>query len=165
MSIRKYLMLLTLSLGGVSALLAQPPTPTPPARQFNFPPVGLAFGETMQVNLFNQAANSSNGTAASCTGTVSFFDATGTEVPKSGGNFTVAAGDTQSITLLGTAVDTSTGMRAEIRAVVSLTVAKGTPCSLVPSLEIFDSTSGATHAYLNGNAAGGPVPALGFGRD
>ena len=165
MSIRKHLMLLTLSLGGISALLAQPPTPTPPARQFNFPPVGLAFGETMQVNLFNQAANSSNGTAASCTGTVSFFDATGKEVPKSGGSFTVTAGQTQSIPLLGTAVDTSTGSRAEIRAVVSLTPAKGTPCSLVQSLEVFDSTNGGTHVYLNGTTAGGSVPALGFGRD
>lgn len=165
MSIRRYLMTLSLGLCGISALLAQPPTSAPPTRQFNFPPIGLAFGETMQVNLFNQAVNAENGTAASCTGTVSFLDQNGKEIPKSGGNFTVTAGDTQSIALLGTAVEASTGSRAEIRAVVALNFVHGTPCSLVQSLETFDSSTGATHAYLTGPVAGGPVLGLGFGRD
>jgi hypothetical protein len=163
MSIRRHLLLLTLGLSGIAAVWAQPPTSTPTARQINFPPVGLAFGETMQVNLFNQAANSNNGTAASCTGTISFLDTTGKEIAKSGGNFTVAAGNVQSMTLIGTAVNTSMGSRAEVRAVVSLNIVHGTPCSLVQSLEIFDSSSGATHVYLNGGVTLGPVPALGLG--
>ena len=69
------------------------------------------------------------------------------------GTFTVAAGDTQSISLLGTAVDASMGSRAEIRAVVSLTITRGTPCSLVQSLETFDSSTGATHVYLTASIA------------
>ena len=153
MSIHKFLMVLTLSLSGISAVMAQPSAPTPAARQSSFPPVGLAFGETMQVNLFNQAANPSNGTAASCNGTVSFLDANGKEIPKSGGTFTVAAGDTQSISLLGTAVDASMGSRAEIRAEISLPVTRGMPCSLLQSLETFDSSTGATHVYLTGTIA------------
>jgi len=153
MSVHRFLMVLTLSLSGISAVMAQPSAPTPTARQSSFPPVGLAFTETMQVNLFNQAANPPNGTAASCTGTVSFLDENGKAIPKSGGNFTVAAGDTQSISLLGTVVDASMGSRAEIRAVVSLTVTRGTPCSLVQSLETFDSSTGATHVYLTASIA------------
>jgi hypothetical protein len=165
MSIHGFLMVLTLGLSGISALMAQPPTPAAGTRQFSFPPVGLAFVETMQINLFNQAASAPNGTAASCIGTVSFLDLNGKEIPKSGGNFTVATGDTQSITLLGTAVNTSLGARAEIRAVVSLTIAHGTPCSLVQSLETFDSSTGATHVYLTGPVTVGPIPASIFSRD
>lgn len=161
----RFLMALTLGLSGISALVAQPAAPAPAERQFSFPPVGLAFGETMQINLFNQAANAPNGTAASCAGTVSFLDQNGKEIPKSGGNFAVAAGDTQSITLLGTAVDASAPARAEIRAVVSLTIAQGTPCSLVQSLETFDSNTGATHVYLTGPVTAGPIPVSIFSRD
>jgi len=150
---QRFLIVLTLGLSGISVALAQTPAPTPAARQSSFPPVGLAFSETMQVNLFNQAVNASNGTAASCTGTVSFLDANGKEIPKSGGTFTVAAGDTQSISLLGTVVDASMGSRAEIRAEISLTITRGTPCSLVQSLETFDSSTGATHVYLTGSIA------------
>jgi len=165
MSIHRFLLVLTLGLSGIPVLMAQPPTPAGGTRQFNFPPVGLAFGETMQVNLFNQAASAPNVTAAACTGTVSFVDLNGKEIPKSGGNFTVATGDTQSITLLGTSVDTSMGARAEIRAAVSLTITHGMPCSLVQSLEIFDSSTGAAHVYLTGPVTVGPIPASIFSRD
>jgi hypothetical protein len=151
MSVHRFLMVLSLSLCGISAAMAQPSAPTPVARQSSFPPVGLAFSETMQLNLFNQSANPSDGTAASCTGTVSFLDSNGKEIPKSGGTFTVAAGATQSISLLGTVVDASMGSRAEVRAEVSLTVTRGTPCALVQSLETFDSSTGATHVYLTGS--------------
>jgi len=150
---QRFLIVLTLGLSGIAPVMAQPPAPTPAARQSSFPPVGLAFSETMQVNLFNQAVNASNGTAASCTGTVSFLDENGKPIPKTGGTFTVAAGDTQSISLLGTVVDASMGSRAEIRAEISLTVTRGTPCSLVQSLETFDSSTGVTHVYLTGSTA------------
>src|SRR5579862_10503 len=113
MSVHRFLIVLILGLSGISTVLAQPSAITPAARQSSFPPVGLAFSETMQVNLFNQASIAPNGTPASCTGTVSFLDANGKAIPKSGGTFTVAAGDTQSISLLGTVVDASMGSRAE----------------------------------------------------
>ncbi|HUJ50964.1 MAG TPA: hypothetical protein VLW25_12225 [Bryobacteraceae bacterium] len=165
MSIHRFLLVLTLGLSGICTVMAQPPTAAGGTRQFSFPPAGLAFGETMQVNLFNQAASAPNGTAASCTGTVSFLDLNGKEIPKSGGKFTVASGDTQPITLLGTAVNTSMGGRAEIRAVVSLTITHGTPCWLVQSLETYDSSTGATHVYLTGPVTVGPIPASIFSRD
>ena len=154
MRTHRLVMAMVLALSGISAATAQSaPTAAPATRLINFPPAGLAFGETMQVNLLNQAANPAIGTAASCTGTVSFLDASGKELAKSGGNFTVAAGAIQSISLLGTAVNASMGSRAEIHAVVSLTIARGTPCSLVESLETFDSSTGATHVFLTGPAA------------
>lgn len=91
MSVHRFLIVLTLGLSGISAVMAQPSAPTPAARQSSFPPVGLAFSETMQVNLSNQAANPTSGTAASCTGTVTFLDSSGKEISKSGGTFTVPA--------------------------------------------------------------------------
>ncbi len=166
MSIQSLLILFTLGVSGIATLSAQPPMPTPAARQFNFPPIGLAFGETMQVNLFNQAGDSDNGAAASCTGNVSFLDANGKAIPKSGGTFAVGAGVTQSISLLGTAVDAGVGSRAEIRAVVSLNASHEAPCSLVQSLETFDTSTGATHVYLTGSTPKAlPFPASIVPRD
>jgi len=150
MSTHKFLMTVIFS-SGMSALLAQ--TATPVMRQSSFPPVGVALTETIQVNLYNQAAATTNGTAPSCTGSVSFLDATGKAISGAGGNFTVAAGQTQSISLLGSKANTSstTGSRAEIRAQISLTSTHGTPCSLIDTLETFDSTTGATHVFLVGS--------------
>jgi hypothetical protein len=173
MLIHKSLMVLTLGLSGMAAIMAQPASVT---RNTSFPPVGVALMETMQVNLFNQATTPPTtmdtlappvapGTAASCTGSVSFLDANGKEIGTAT-NFTVASGDTQSISLLGSKANasTTTGARAEVRAVVSLTTARGTPCSLVQSLETFDSTTGATHVYVQGGTLGGfAIP--GFGRN
>jgi len=160
MHIRTFVMAVVLGFSGISAVMAQSsPTAAPTARQNDFPPVGLAFGENMQVNLLNQAANAAGGTAASCTGTVSFLDATGKVIDKTGGPFTVAAGQIQAITLHGTDVNASMGSRAEIRVQVSLTITRGTPCSLAESLETFDSSTGATHVYQTATA-GGPIPFL-----
>jgi len=160
MSIHKVFLTLILGSCGLSALMAQT-TPTVVTRQASFAPVGVALTETMQVNLFNQASNSSNGTAASCTGSVSFVDASGKAISGAGGTFTVAAGVTQPISLMGNKANssTTTGSRAEIRAVVTLNIIHGTPCSLVDTLELFDSTTGALHLFLNGgNSISVPLP-------
>jgi hypothetical protein len=152
MSVRNIFSIIVLAVSGVTAVLAQPPTTT--TRQVSFAPVGVALTETMQVNLLNQAtAASNNSTAPSCTGSVSFLDATGKAIAGTGGNFTVASGQTQSLSILGTKANTSTttGSRAEVRAVITLNVVHGTPCSLVDSLETFDSTTGATHVFLLGS--------------
>jgi len=151
MSMHKIFLTIVLGASGVSMLSAQ--TSATVMRQASFPPVGVALTETMQVNLFNQAAAATTGTAPSCTGSVSFIDSTGKAIAGTGGNFTVAAGQTQSISILGSKANssTSTGARAEVRAVVALNSVRGTPCSLVDSLETFDSTTGATHAYLLGS--------------
>ena len=153
MSVRRIFLTIVLAASGVPAVFAQPSTMM--TRQVSFPPVGVALTETMQVNLFNQATVSNNGNAnaPSCTGSVSFVDATGKAIAGTGGNFTVASGQTQSISILGAKANASstTGSRAEVRAVVTLNVVHGTPCSLVDSLETFDSTTGATHVFLLGS--------------
>lgn len=151
MSIHKIILTIVLGAGGVSMLSAQ--TSTTLMREASFPPVGVALTEEMQVNLYNQSAPATTGTAPSCTGSVSFVDSTGKAIAGTGGNFTVAAGQTQSISILGSKANTntSTGARAEVRAVVTLNSVFGTPCSLVDSLETFDSTTGVTHVYLVGS--------------
>jgi hypothetical protein len=152
MSVRNIFSIIVLAVSGVSAILADPLTAT--TREVSFAPVGVALTETMQVNLFNQATAASNNSAApSCTGSVSFVDATGKAIAGTGGNFTVASGQTQSISILGSNANTgtTTGSRAEVRAIVTLNVVHGTPCSLVDSLETFDSTTGATHVFLLGS--------------
>ena len=168
MLIHKSLMVLTLGLSGMTALMAQTTTPTPPTgmRESSFPPIGVALTETIQVNLFNQAVNPTTGTAASCTGSVSFLDANGKTIGTAT-NFTVASGDTAAVSLLGSKANasTTTGARAEVRAVVSLTVTHGTPCALVQSLETFDSTTGATHAYVSGGTVGGFAVPVAVGRN
>lgn len=153
MSIRRFLTTCILSASGISALLAQTPAPTSGTHESSFPPVGVAPTEVMQVNLYNQAANPTSGTAASCTGSISFYDSAGTAIAGTGGNFTVSSGQTQSISLMGSKANTSstTGSRAEVRAVISLMTTRGTPCSLVDSLETFDGTTGVTHVYLVGS--------------
>jgi hypothetical protein len=151
MSIHKFLLAIVLGASGVSAVWAQPTTTM--SHEASFAPVGVALTETLQVNLFNQSPAATTGTAPSCTGSVSFLDATGKAISGTGGSFTVASGATQSISILGSKANssTTTGSRAEIRAVISLTTPRGTPCSLVDSLETFDSTTGVTHVYLLGS--------------
>ncbi|HLG98312.1 MAG TPA: hypothetical protein VKX49_18495 [Bryobacteraceae bacterium] len=157
----RFRLLMILGLSGITALVAQPPTPTPVTREIAFPPVGLAAMETMQVNIANTAANAASGTAASCTGSVSFLDSTGKAIAGTGGTFTVASGVTQSMTLLGSKANTTTtnGSRAEVRVVISFNMTRGTPCALADSLETFDPTTGFTHVYLTGGTVGSlPVP-------
>jgi len=151
--------------------LAQAPfatTTTTPTltRNSSFPPVGLAASETMQVNVANLAENpttvTSTSPAASCTGSISFFNAAGTPIGTAT-EFTVATGVTQSATMTLAKAGITGTTRAEIRAVIQSTITEGRdapPCSLVSSLETFDSTSGATHVYLSNPAPaspGGPI--------
>ncbi len=125
-------------------------------RDSAFPPVGLAFSETAQINVANTAANPSSGTAASCTGTISFNTSTGAaaETPV---KFTVTAGQIFSTELTAAKLGVTNGSRAEFIGSVQLTLTPKAPCSLTISLETFDSVSGATHVYLTNPAAG---PAL-----
>ena len=55
-----------------------------------------------------------------------------------------------------------TGIRGEIQGMVLLNVSSS-PCALMFSLEIYDSTTGATHAVLNNslaNVAVTPLPIM-----
>src|SRR5262249_7917635 len=67
-------------------------------RTISFPLIGLGSTQTVQVSVTNTAATSSSGTAASCTGTVAFFNAAGTAIG-SATSFTVASGVVFAATL------------------------------------------------------------------
>lgn len=129
-------------------------------QNFRFPPVGIASTETMQINVLNNATASSSGTAASCTGTITFTSATGTIIGTAT-SFTVTSGQVFSASLPFSKAGAS-GTRAEIVGSVQLTVSSSssTPCSLANSLETFDTSSGVTHIFLGGGSSsergGGP---------
>lgn len=157
-----FLLLAALSAGA----WAQTTTTTTVTQTLNLPPVGLASSETAQINVVNLAANASNGTAASCTGTISFLNASGAVIG-SATSFTVASGKTDSVTLPYST--TAASGRTEIRGVITLTTTSSAlaPCNLVSSMETYDSTSGVTHAYLAGPQATvsvRPTPVIGPGR-
>jgi hypothetical protein len=124
---------------------AQIPTTYP--HNSAFPPVGLAFSETARINVANTAVNPASGTAASCTGTISFNGATGAAV-ETPVKFTVTAGQIYSTDLTAAKLGVINGTRAEFIASVQLTLTPKTPCSLTISLETFDAVTGVTHLYL-----------------
>jgi hypothetical protein len=137
---------------------AQTPTAATPSRDLVFPPVGLAFTETAQINVANTAANPANGTAASCTGTISFNNSTGSaaETPV---KFTVTAGQIYSTQLTAAKLGVVNGQRSEFIGSVQVALTPKTPCTLSISLETFDATTGVTHVYLQ-SPAGGPVTVM-----
>src|SRR5581483_8740483 len=106
------------------------------------------------LNVTNTASNATSGTAASCTGTIAFLNASGATIGTAT-SFTVTTGQTTSVSLPFTKVG-ATGIRTEVRGVITVTLTSGTPCSLISSFETYDSTTGATHTYQsNGEIQGG----------
>jgi hypothetical protein len=138
---------LPLSLGmcllASSAILAQTNTSTVTQ---SLPPFGLGSTETARLDLTNLASASSGGTAASCTGTVSFVNAAGTIIGTAT-PYTVTSGQTSSVSLAFPSAGFS-GSRGELRAVIAATRTPGVPCQLHVSLQTFDTSSGATHLYV-----------------
>jgi hypothetical protein len=120
-------------------------------RDFNYPPVGIASTETIQINVLNNAAASSSGTAASCTGTITFKNASGTTIGTAA-TFSGTSGQVFSASLPFSKAG-ATGTRAEIVGSVQLTTStsSSTPCALAQSLETFDTSSGVTHVFLGGS--------------
>jgi hypothetical protein len=140
------------------ALSASAQTSTSTSTQtFRFPPVGIASTETIQINVLNHATASSSGTAASCAGTITFTNASGTVIGTAT-SFTVTSGQVFSASLPFSKAGAS-GIRAEIVGSVQLTLASSTPCALANSLETFDTSSGVTHVFLGASSSdhgGGP---------
>jgi hypothetical protein len=122
---------------------------TTTTRTSHLPPFGLGSTETARVNLTNIATAASGGTAPSCTGNVAFVSATGSTIGTAT-TFTIASGVTSSVSLAFSSAGLS-GSRGEIRATITLTRTSGVPCSLLFSLETFDTSSGATHSYFAGS--------------
>jgi hypothetical protein len=136
---------------GMSVAFADSTTSASVTPIINLPPVGLGSTQTLEVNVANVASNSSSGTAASCTGTVTFFNAGGTAIGSSQ-PFTVTAGETSPVHLPFSNTG-GTGTRTTVRAVVSLTIPTSTPrppCALSVSVDIFDTNTGATAAVISG---------------
>lgn len=131
---------------------------------YTFPLVGLATSESIEVNLINLASNLSNGTAASCTGSVTFMNAAAGTVIGGATNFTLAANAVASISPSTTSNVVYTGNRALMRVVLETTTTNpGVPCSLASTLTTFDTSSGVTHVLLVGNAPVTATPVVFFG--
>jgi hypothetical protein len=136
-------------------------------RDYNFPPVGLASSETAQLNLVNIAPGSSGvaTNAPACSGTVIFTNASGAVIGKAT-SFTTTGSQVTSVQLMFSQLQLSASdVRGEFVTSVQLSGSSSTagPCSLVFSLETFDSSTGVTHVYLGNSAtgtalAGNPIP-------
>lgn len=131
-------------------------------RSFEFPPVGLASSETAQVNVINTAiaSTAAGATAPSCAGTITFANSSGVAVGTPVA-FTTTGSQIFSTELSFSKLATS-GTRAEFVAGVqlNLTAASKEPCSLVFSLETFDSSTGATHVFQANAVSPAAVPLL-----
>lgn len=156
MYLRQLVLTLVAGAFGCASMFAQ--TTNTFTREVITTPFGLGSTETARVSVVNVANNASNGTAASCTGSITFLNSSGTAIG-SAAPFTVTSGQISGATLTFTQAGGS-GVRTEIRAEVSQTLSQGVPCSLQYVLETYDSSSGATHLYLTGST---PSQGVGFG--
>jgi hypothetical protein len=128
--------------------------------------IGLAQGQTAQLNLLNPGVQPP-ATGVICTAVVSFFDAVGTLLKSS--VVSVPPGKSDPVDLVSEAdVTIASGARREIRAQFSIpavpppastaTTPIATPaCTLIPTLEIFDSVTGRTQVSLG---AAHTIPAV-----
>jgi len=124
-----------------SALAQNGPSP----RVSTFPPIGLGSTETAEISVVNLASDTPN-TKASCSGTISFLNSSGTVIGAAT-PFTATAGQIVFVRL-PFANSGGPSPRAEIRGVVQVNAATTSPrppCSAEFSMETFDTTTGATH--------------------
>jgi hypothetical protein len=156
MSLQRFALTLLVVSGSTLAAFGAEATPTIPPRTstYNFAPVGLGSTEVLQVNIANLASNPAMGSAASCTASVAFLNASGAAIGTAT-SVTATAGETQSVKL--SSPQAGTGVHGEVRVVVTLTETVGVPCSAVYTVETYDSSSGATHLYVTAN---GPISFL-----
>jgi hypothetical protein len=128
----------------------------------NLPVVGLGSTQTVELDVVNLASNASNGTAASCSGSISFLNSTGATIGTATAITDLGAGAAMSASL-PFASSGGTGTRTLVRAVVTLTttVTSGkpsAPCSLAVSLNLFETSTGATDTVIpSSSAASTPV--------
>lgn len=157
----KYLTLIVIA--GVTALstMAQAVTTTTAAstRTTALPPFGLGTTETARINLTNVAVASQAGTAASCEGSVAFLNAAGATIGTAT-TFKIATLVISSVSLPFASAGL-TGPRGVVRAAITVnhpatsSTAPAPPCSLLTSLETFETVSGATHLYITEQIASG----------
>jgi hypothetical protein len=145
-----------LSAFGQIMIPAGPYAPAPPSQ---FPPIGLAASETAQVNVVNTATQATGGAAPSCTGTITFYNASGAIIGAAT-SFAVGSGQIFSATLPYASTGAA-GSRTAFRAVIVLASvmaqfgiqsAPSPPCALASSLETYDTATGVTHSLIAGSA-------------
>lgn len=126
------------------------------------PPAGIASTETIQVNVVNNATAPASAPAPSCTGTIAFYSTTGSIIGTAT-PFTIADGEIFSA-MLPFASTGASASRTVVQAKITLTGSamgeNSSPrCVMASSLEIFDTASGITHAFVSGTTQL-PVAAL-----
>jgi len=75
--IRKFVVTSLVIASSMLPVFGQTTTTTTATRTITLPPAGLGSTETAEINIVNVATNSSSGTAASCSGTISFLNPAG----------------------------------------------------------------------------------------
>lgn len=163
-----------------SQVVSSPPgtaIPVSYTQTYTFLPVGLASTETAQINVVNTsqtiaatAAGTANPVAQpSCTGTVSFLNASGSAIGKPV-SFKITAGQIFSATLPYGSLGITGTARAVVRGEISVSsptfaapnVIAGNSCSLAYSFETYDTATGVTHVFTNATSPSGfVVPLLG----
>ncbi len=119
--------------------------------------VGLGSTETAQIAVVNLANAPSSGPAASCIGSIAFFNAAGTIIGTAT-TFTLGTGQVASARLPFASAGAS-GVRVLIRGVVTVTrvVESGVSCTPAATLDTFDNSSGVTnHRYAGEEAISPP---------
>ncbi|HLK49867.1 MAG TPA: hypothetical protein VKT49_17110 [Bryobacteraceae bacterium] len=130
---------------------AAPPLPAPIVRTFLFPATGFSVAsETVRITVVNVAPPAHNGTKASCTGNIGFAGTDGTALQNpipfaANGTGAIATGD-----YTPTGVVKLLGGRGELQGSVQVAIdpKSPAPCSLLLTLEVFDSGTFVTHALV-----------------
>ena len=154
----------------VSAAITAVRAGAPPAimaaspQYVTFGMVGLGTGQTARLNAFALPVGGPIIAGASCQVTFDFYNEAGKSVKT--GTATVAQGAAVHFDMLRAEVDTTSGLseiRGTVRAALvssSAVLTLGTPgtlasafCSVLPTLEIFDSLSGQTTVVLQQTTA------------
>jgi hypothetical protein len=146
------------------AALAQPAIVAPLANVQTTGIVGIADAQTARLNLLNPGVQAPL-SAIACTATVTFIDGDSNQLKSA--TFTVTPGKSSYLDLRSdTDLNLAAGDRSEIRAVISILttttippppsttpVAASTSCSVIPTLEIFDTSTGRTLVTLGHTTA------------
>jgi hypothetical protein len=140
----------SLMTGAAFGQFAAPTTTTTTTNTTNLPSVGIGSMETVQVILTNTAVASTaaGATAPSCTGSVSFYGSTGTQIGTPT-TFTLTSNQITSVTLPYASAG-SQSTRALVRPVISVTTTRPnpTPCALSYTLSTFSGSAGVTTAFI-----------------
>jgi hypothetical protein len=144
----------TLAAAGAFAQATSTPAPSAVTTTSTTGMVGLAEGQTARINVLNPGVLAP-AMGMICSVHLAFTDGTGKLLKAA--NVNVAPGQSQSVDLISdTDLYLAIGTRVEIRAMIvpptanPVTSATPASCSLIGTLEIFDSSTKRTQAVLGG---------------